>query len=51
MLNSVSESLTNEEISKLSSEYKANRAKFMQSETINHINESEGFKLYFDNKN
>lgn len=50
VLNSVSESLTNEEISKLSSEYKANRAKFMQSETINHINESEGFKLYFDNK-
>ena len=50
VLNSVSESLTNEEISKLSSEYKSNRAKFMQSETINQINESEGFQLYFDDK-
>ena len=50
VLNSVSASLTNEEISKLSSEYKANRAKFMQSDTINQINESESFNLYFDDK-
>lgn len=51
VLNTVSQCLTDEEISRLSNEYKTNRFKFMKSDIISQINDNNSFSEQLDGKN